>query len=130
MQPNLYFNYIFTFLIHLTFIVSSLSVQAQGRIEGNLLDEVGTPLVGGTILIAPHNLGSISDQDGFFEIEDVPPGTHTLIATYLGYTSLEQEVQVQANELTKIVFQFSEGDMELQTVEILGRGGTTLEGFL
>lgn len=130
MQPNLYFNYIFTFLIHLTFIVSSLSVQAQGRIEGNLLDEVGTPLVGGTILIAPLNLGSISDQDGFFEIEDVPPGTHTLIATYLGYTSLEQEVQVQANELTKIVFQFSEGDMELQTVEILGRGGTTLEGFL
>ena len=54
-------------------------------VKGTILDqETGEPLIGATILIVGTTAGSISDFDGYYEV-NVPPGVDELQVSYIGY---------------------------------------------
>jgi len=76
-----------------------------GRIEGSVFDgQTGAPLVGGQVVIASAELGTVTRPDGSFFIENVPPGTHEVTSEYLGYRPVTRDVRVTAGETTLAEF--------------------------
>ncbi|RMG67949.1 MAG: TonB-dependent receptor [Calditrichaeota bacterium] len=79
----------------------SLSLYGQshgGAIRGQVVDTDGLPLPGATIVLQGTVMGTSADEDGYFVLEDVPPGTFRLRALLLGYYPVEKEVQLGPGE--------------------------------
>ena len=66
-------------------------LQAQEltqNIRGTILDsDSKMPLIGANIMVQDIDpvMGASTDIDGYFKMENVPVGRHTLVVTYLGY---------------------------------------------
>ncbi|MEE9362589.1 MAG: TonB-dependent receptor [Cellulophaga sp.] len=80
-------------LILLFLTVVQIKAQENGQIVGKLLDKEVTnePLAFANILIKGTTIGTTSDFDGLYELNNIAPGNYTLIFSYLGYASVEKE---------------------------------------
>ena len=75
-------------LLLLALFPASLSAQAgTGRIGGRVLDaNTGRPIAGARVAVSGTPVRAAnSGADGTYLIRDVPAGTHSLTATYIGY---------------------------------------------
>jgi len=85
-----FFGSICIVLTILSFSVTSAQNLTQS-IRGKIIDsESSQPLPGANIVVLDSDifLGTSSDKDGLFYIENVPIGRHTLKITYIGYKDL------------------------------------------
>ncbi|MGB5436880.1 MAG: TonB-dependent receptor [Maribacter sp.] len=62
-----------------------LFAQVTTDIYGEVLDELGEPLIGASVFLEGTQLGAQTDFDGNYTISGVAPGSYNLIVTYLGY---------------------------------------------
>jgi outer membrane cobalamin receptor len=62
-------------------------------IVGVVNDANNNPLVGANVVVEGTELGSVSDDTGAYVV-DVDPGNYTITATFIGYSSVTQEVTV------------------------------------
>jgi len=58
-----------------------------GSVSGRVIDEKAEGLPGVTVLIEGTTLGNSTNSDGGFSIENIPAGQHTLVVSYVGFTS-------------------------------------------
>lgn len=78
-----------TILLLLFFQFRGMAQPGNGAIGGRVVDRnTHQPLVGVNVLIEGTQMGSASDEDGFFIIMNVPPGSYNLRFEYLGYTTV------------------------------------------
>ena len=62
--------------------------QNQGSISGKVLDgETGLPLEGANILIENSNFYSITNEEGFFQINNIPTESYNVTASFIGFKS-------------------------------------------
>lgn len=104
---------IIIFLLSL-FLFSTVLAGTTGKIAGFLKDKDNKEfLVGVNVEIPEINMGAASDVDGFYFINNVPPGVYTVRISYLGYKTVEVEnVSVTVDHTTEIDF-----DLEATTIE-------------
>lgn len=78
------------------------AAQGTGTVAGYAYEE-GTrrPLAGVGIAIEGTGLGSLTDQDGHYEITGVPAGSHRLTASSFGYAEGSAQVRVTAGQTTR-----------------------------
>lgn len=91
------------FGIALVFMALSQWVLAQtGTIRGTITDkETGETLIGVNVYIQDPFIGTITDLNGAFTLDNVPAGAHTVVISYVSYTTQNIEgVNVQANDVT------------------------------
>lgn len=82
-----------TFLLILSSIITSFG--QTGSLSGTIIDKnTEEPLVAVTISIDELGIGTISDLDGQFEITDLPFGKYAISYSYLGYSTLVQQVNI------------------------------------
>ncbi len=97
--------------------------DTKGKIAGHVRTaEDGAPMPGVNVYIVEQQLGSISDQDGFFAILNVPPGRHTVSASFVGYKTVTQTgVPAVSDQTTTIKFALEttilEGEEVIVTAE-------------
>ena len=85
--------------------------QATGKIKGSVVDaETGEALAGATIVVKGTGLRATVGRDGRYSILDVPVGTYRIVATATGYARIAKAVDVSADEVTTVSFNF-EGDI-------------------
>ena len=95
------------FLI-LTVLLLSAAMNAQettGSIAGKLTDREmnGEPLPFANVLIKGTTKGTTSDYDGLYILENIQPGTYTLVFSFVGYETLEvPDVVVEAGKVTEV----------------------------
>lgn len=66
--------------------------QANGSVEGEVWDSVvGAPLRGAEVRLAGRGWRAVSDRDGGFQLQDVPPGTYRITFTHARLDSLGLE---------------------------------------
>ncbi|MFO7791020.1 MAG: TonB-dependent receptor [Bacteroidota bacterium] len=89
-------KHLYILLFFSTLMAFATNVQAQtGSIKGFVYDEeTGEACVFTNVYIENTNLGAATDANGFFNINKVPEGKHTLTITYMGYDTLRTEVKV------------------------------------
>lgn len=73
----------------LLLLLSVLNAEPTGFVKGKIIDiNSQLPLVGANIVIKSTSLGTISDEDGYFSIEDIPNGNYSISASYIGYKTV------------------------------------------
>ena len=98
-------------------ILSSLAFgQTSGKIVGTVYDASQEAPLGFTnVVVQGTSLGAVSDESGRYVILDVPPGTYTLVCTYIGYSPMEIQGLAVTTGLTTIQ------DIQMQTEDVVGQ---------
>ena len=80
-------------------IVNSFA-QASGRISGVVKDaETNEPLVGVSLYVEHLQKGASTDSRGRYEL-DLPSGTHLLRVSYVGFSTMEKQVNIGSKPVT------------------------------
>ena len=81
---------------------SVLLVSAQNySIRGTVTDRNGQPLPGANVHLHETMQGTVTDDQGMYELKNIRPGHYHLHVEYLGYKSVNDEVDIVKNDLIK-----------------------------
>lgn len=102
-------------LIFTSFLAGIVLAGTTGKIVGVVTEKSnGDPLVGVNIIVRNTTTGAASGSDGFFIINNMPPGTYVLMASIIGYHPVEvQAVKVTVDQTTEINFAMTESVIDL-----------------
>ena len=111
----------FLFFTLLVLCSPILVFSQSGKIVGKVLDsESGEALIGANVLIEGTNLGAATDVSGDFIILNIPPGSYTLTAKYIGFREVRLEnIKVSVNLTTEANFKLSSDTYETETVVVV-----------
>ena len=83
--------------IYLTLSVSLLIGQS---VSGTVTDQNGNSLAGANVVVEGTNRGAAADASGSYTITDVSAGSYTVTASFIGYSSSSQSVNVGSSGAT------------------------------
>lgn len=72
-----------------------------GTVEGTVVDESQLP-VAGVVAGLDNKANATTGEDGFFRIEKVPAGSHTIYFQKIGYAAAARRVDVPAGDLVQV----------------------------
>ncbi|HPF50761.1 MAG TPA: TonB-dependent receptor [Draconibacterium sp.] len=100
-------------------IISGFVTQAQNvSISGYVKDSGnGEALIGATIYIPELKIGTASNVYGFYSLT-IPSGNYKLLVSFIGYTTLEEELTV--NENGSLNFSLSDASEQIEEVVVKG----------
>ncbi|WP_268124394.1 TonB-dependent receptor [Roseivirga pacifica] len=115
MKPLFYLT-----LLLLCVYSSALSYQNKAQIAGYVTDaKTEEPIPGATIQLIGTTQGAISDENGYFVINNVAPDTYTLQCSFIGFESvLKYGVIVRTGGSPNVNFSLQESAEELEEVVI------------
>ena len=104
--------------ILLIIILSSLSLSqsdSTGAVKGRIVDtDSQLPLVGANIALKSTDIGSVSDEEGYFNINSIPMGDYTVTFSYMGYkTQNKADIWVRPNG-----YEFLNIELESHVIQI------------
>jgi len=97
--------------------VITFNLQAQVKISGLVKDDKGEALPGVNILIKNSYDGTSSSVDGSFSFVTEEKGVQTIVTTFVGYKTFEQQVELSGKEL-QFTIQLREEINQLDAVVI------------
>ncbi len=96
-------------------------VIAQGTIQGTVSDQDGNALPGANVVVEGTSLGGSTDGNGTYSITDVPAGSYNVTASFIGYETESQSVEVGA-EATQADFTLSSSALAGEEVIVTALG--------
>ena len=111
----------FTFLIILFIVTNSIySQNLSGTIKSDL------PIPFASISVKGQSIGTASNADGFFEINDIKEGSYEFVFSAIGFKKLKKNISIQTGKNTiDIILEPSSYDIEQVVVT-----GTMKETFI
>jgi hypothetical protein len=99
--------------------VGDPNVEKMTRILGRIRDaDGGDGLEGASVSFPQLRLARVSDADGRFAFQDVPPGEYTMRVELLGYATREEVVAVVGGKILTLDLTLSVEPIELDPIEI------------
>jgi outer membrane receptor protein involved in Fe transport len=100
-------------------LLSVLHAGTSGKITGIITGENDEPLIGVNVFIDQTSMGASTNEDGFYAILNVPPGTYTIVTSYIGYRTIRVTDVAVSIDLTRYV------DLKMQP-EVISSGEEVL----
>ena len=76
-------------------VIVAEAAWAQGSIRGKVTDAASGEVMPSTnVLVKELGRGTVSDADGNYSVPNVPAGTYTIEATFVGYRRFSRRVEV------------------------------------
>ena len=99
-----------------------------GAISGTVLEDGGFEVIGGNVaIVSDDNIGTTTEIDGTYRIEDLAPGTYSVEFSYVGMaTKTITDIVVVAGETTTLDVTLAPG-LELETVEVVAAASQRTE---
>lgn len=94
--------------------------QNQGAITGFVTTSDGNPAAYVNIGFKEIRRGTITAENGSYQLKNIPAGTYTLRITFIGLKPQEQTITVQAGQVTDASFSLVENAAQLTEVEVTG----------
>ncbi|MCX6151241.1 MAG: TonB-dependent receptor [Ignavibacteriales bacterium] len=92
---------LFLYLVFLFPIITYAGTT--GKLSGKILDENKEPVVGANIIIEGTYLGAAADIDGYYYINNIPPGEYRAIVTAVGFQkTIVENVVIKIDLTTKL----------------------------
>jgi len=115
----------FSFVLLLCMTSFAFAQRAQ-TVKGRVIDgDSREPLVGVTIIVDPSSqqkMGGISDDEGYFEIANVPIGRHTLSAEFVGYEKVVlNNILVSSGKEVTLNIEMIEATSSLKEATVVAR---------
>ena len=96
----------------------------NGTFSGKITDaKTGAPIEAASIYISDIKSGTASDASGKFIIKNIPPGKHLVEISHIGYTSVVESIDINA-DINKD-FTLTESIIENNAVVVTGVTGAT-----
>src|SRR5215472_13604052 len=74
----------------LLFTATPSAAQSQtGKIQGTVTNQAGEAVAKAQVIIVGTAFGAVTDDKGYYFINNVPPGTYTFRAQFIGYAPTE-----------------------------------------
>ncbi|MYA12804.1 MAG: SusC/RagA family TonB-linked outer membrane protein [Gemmatimonadetes bacterium] len=104
-------------------LAAPANAQDRATVTGVVTD-AGTmgPLAGAQVQIEGTNFGQLANAEGRFVIANIPPGTHTLRAVYIGFGPVAHEFTVAAGETAEVNFELSTSALALDGIVVTATG--------
>lgn len=101
--------------------VSTVSAQTTGKIAGVVTDaDFGSGLPGVNVFIEGSTQGTATNVDGSYSIIGVPPGSYTVVASYIGFATQKTEnVVVNAGLTVEVDFELREEVFEGEEIVVV-----------
>lgn len=95
-------------------------IENAATLSGYVRDaESKETMVSASVGIKTAKRGAFTNKNGFFSLNNIPPGKHTVVITFLGYKRYEQELVFEPKESKKTTF--------FLQPEAVAAGGVTVE---
>ncbi len=93
----------------LAFISIRLFAGTTGKLSGKIIDsETKEPVVGANVILEGTYLGAAADVDGYYFINNIPPGKYRVIITAVGYQkTIIENVAIKIDLTTSIDVELS-----------------------
>src|SRR5690606_18971043 len=114
-------NYMKGILLTITFCISALSgiFSQDGTIRGFVYEEEsGEAVIFTNVYLAGTTMGASTDVNGYFSITNIPDGTYTLEVKYLGYETLQKQIDVSGDRIITEKLFLKKSSIQMQTIEI------------
>ncbi len=100
---------------------SSFAIAQTGTIKGRILDpETNESLIGANAVISGTTQGATTDLDGYFTINNVATGNVTVNISFIGYSSINKSVTVNAGQTTDLgTINLSSNTIGLSEIEVI-----------
>lgn len=104
----------------LVFFISSVSIAQNGIIYGNVNNNLNNePMPFVTVIISGTNIGTITDEAGYYKFENLQPGLYNLEFSFIGYKKKNIfEIQVTNAKPFILNVTLEEDISQLEIVEI------------
>lgn len=93
--------------------------ESEANIFGHVLDAANhehLPFV--NVYIKGTTLGTATNDNGHYILEHLPVGTHTVVVSFMGYKTVEQEVTLKANNSIEMNFTLEENTRLMNDVVV------------
>ena len=105
--------------IILILAAQNLLAQVSTEIYGEVIDELGEPLIGASVFLEGTQMGAQTDFDGNYTISGVAPGSYNLIVNYLGFEpQTKYNIIVRSKGTPTYNFKLQEATQELDEVVV------------
>lgn len=82
------------------FLLGCLSpIWGQFSISGTVSEENGETVMGAEIYIEQLHIGTVSDENGFYTLRNVPKGTHKLTISFISFTTENTDITLIDSDL-------------------------------
>jgi iron complex outermembrane receptor protein len=103
------------------YFVAAKAFAQNGTISGSVRTSDGEPVELVTVNVKGTAKGALTDRNGKYQIRNIQPGLHRLIASYIGLEKQEQTLEVTAGGITTLDFTLKESSAQLQEVIVSAR---------
>lgn len=83
-------------------VIPTAAQTGRGVVEGTVKDSAGVALQGASVELQPLGRRVVTDELGQFRIPEVPAGSYTLVASYVGFAAFSGPVTIQAGQTTRV----------------------------
>ena len=113
-------KYALPFILIFFVLTVNLDSATTGKIAGRATDaSTGEPIMGVNIVIEGTDLGAATDDEGYYSILNISPGTYTIKASMIGYkTMIKKEAKVMVDLTTTIDFAMQQSTIEGEEVVV------------
>ena len=108
------------FLFSILF-AGACNLEAQvnrGILRGSIQNTKQELLSGISIQLESTKTGTLTNEDGFYEIRNIIPGNYTLLVSGIGYRISRENVIIRPNEITNLYLQLNEETKQLEQVTV------------
>lgn len=104
-----------------SFMTTSVVLFAQnGSVSGVVRTSDGNAAVYVNVSLKGIAKGAVADENGRYQIQNIAPGTYTLLASFVGLENQEQQVEIKAGEKLVVDFTLHENSQQLQEIVVSG----------
>ena len=85
-------------------LFSTIFAGQTGKLSGKIIDrDTNEPVIGANIIVEDTFFGAAADIDGYYYINNIPPGQYTVVVTAIGYRkTIVTNVQIRIDLTTNL----------------------------
>lgn len=119
--------------IHIALLLAfflSISFAQTASIKGTVVDSTyNIILPGANILISGTSIGTASDENGNFVIQNLQPGKYKIVTSYVGYKESEVLVELNSGSTIEVFIKLVSASIESKTVTISAQANSQIEAI-
>jgi hypothetical protein len=103
-------------------LVTLGALGAQSRIDGRIVDkETGIPLIGVNIFFSKTSIGTTTDKNGFYTINNISQGRYELVVSMIGYELEKQDMIIFSDEKFSMDFRLTPEPINMKEIMVTAK---------
>lgn len=96
-----------------------MDAQNTASVSGYISNTVtGEPLISANFSIKESPKGTSANTSGYFALANLPPGSYTVVATFIGYKRFEKEISLEAGENLYLNIELEPEELEMEEIVV------------